>query len=71
MARRLCVVIGPFRGAKFWNEMLNWLGTRNGFGSFRVTSSGLPRSQARLSKSPKMWQLAHAASPLLDVSTAS
>ncbi len=45
--------------------------TRNGFGLLRTGSSGLPRSQARLSKSPKMWHEAHDASPLLDVSTAS
>ena len=46
-------------------------GSRNGFGLFSTTSSGLPRSQARLSKSPKMWQLAHDASPLLEVQRAS
>ena len=32
-----------------------------------TTSSGLPRSQARLSMSPKMWQLEHDASPLPEV----
>ncbi len=36
-----------------------------------TTSSGLPRSQARLSKSPKMWQLAHDASPLPEETVAS
>ena len=33
-----------------------------------TTSSGLPRSQPRLSRSPKMWQLEHEASPLPEVS---
>ena len=37
-------------------------------GSAHESPSGLPRSQARLSKSPKTWQLAHDASPLLEVS---
>ena len=36
-----------------------------------TTSSGLPRSQARLSLSPKMWQLAQDASPFPEVATAS
>ena len=34
-------------------------------------SSGLPRSQARLSKSPKTWHDAQDASPLLEVASAS
>ena len=38
----------------------------------RVTpSSGLPRSQASSSMSPKMWQLAHDASPLREERAAS
>ncbi|TMA65458.1 MAG: hypothetical protein E6J68_09090 [Deltaproteobacteria bacterium] len=61
MPRRLCVVIGPFIG---WKTGLPLgFGTRNGFGLFTTVPKGSPRSQARLSKSPKMWQLAHAESP--------
>ena len=45
--------------------------TRNGFGLFSTLSSGLPRSQARLSKSPNTWQAEHDASPLLEVLNAS
>ena len=48
--RRLCVVIGPFSG---WKSGLP-PGRRIGFGLLSTASSGLPRSQARLSKSPKM-----------------
>ncbi len=33
----------------------------------RHRPSGLPRSHARLSKSPKMWQLAHDESPWLEL----
>ena len=36
-----------------------------------TSPSGLPRSQARSSRSPKTWQLEHDASPLLLVSRAS
>ena len=36
-----------------------------------VRSSGLPRFQARLSLSPKMWQLEQEVSPLPEVATAS
>ena len=36
-----------------------------------MSPSGSPRSQARLSKSPKMWQLEHEASPFEEVSKAS
>ena len=43
----------------------------NGPGLSSTASSGLPRSQARLSKSPKTWQLAHDESPWLEVSAAS
>jgi hypothetical protein len=67
MPRRLCVVIGPFSG---WKSRFG-IGMRKGMGFVSTTSSGLPRSQARLSKSPKTWQLEHDASPLLDVATAS
>jgi hypothetical protein len=66
MPRRLCVVIGPFSGCVLVRHV-----DAEGQGLLRTTSSGLPRSHARLSKSPKMWQLAHDASPLLDVSAAS
>src|SRR4030095_8327031 len=44
---------------------------RIGFGLFSRLSAGLPRSQARLSKSPKMWHEAQEASPLLDRSVES
>ena len=46
--RRLCVVIGPFIGWNVW---------------FVTVPNGSPRSQASPSKSPEMWQLAHALSP--------
>src|SRR5439155_3358319 len=66
MPRRLCVVIGPLRGLNVEPPP-----TRNGLLFASGTSSGLPRSHARLSKSAKTWQAAHAASPLLEVSCAS
>src|SRR5262245_48836138 len=70
--RSVCVVIGPFIG---WNvvaiEPLGRNGADLGMLSAVTTSSGLPRFQARLSKSPKMWQLEHDASPFPDVSCAS
>jgi hypothetical protein len=31
--------------------------------------SGFPRSQARPSKSPKMWQLAHASAPCVEIAS--
>ena len=69
MPRSVWVVIGPFIG---WKVVA---GGRNGVAEGcvldEVPSSGLPRFQARLSKSPKMWQLAHDASPLPDVTCAS
>ena len=72
MPRRLCVVIGPFIG---WKSGLGMIvgstGMVNGPGFFTIEPSGLPRSQARLSKSPKMWQLAQAESPCDDVLRAS
>ena len=43
----------------------------NGPGFVRTSPSGLPRSHARLSKSPKTWQLAHAESPWLELNVAS
>ena len=66
--RRVCVVIGPFSEWKSWFSPTV---TRNGFGLCSTVPLGSPRSQARLSKSPKTWQLAHAASPLLEVRVAS
>jgi hypothetical protein len=67
MPRRLCVVIGPFNGWKGRPEpMRNGLG----FGAVAVALAS-PRSQARLSKSPKMWQLAQAESPCAEVLRAS
>src|SRR6185503_15755875 len=68
MPRRLWVVIGPLSG---WKSALPNGPRLNGFGLFNTTSSGLPRSQARLSKSPNTWQLAHDVSPLLEVAIAS
>src|SRR5262249_61669718 len=66
--RSVCVVIGPLIGWKFaGQERLN--SKMLLFGSW--LSSGLPRSQARLSKSPKMWHEAHDASPLLELAIAS
>src|SRR5439155_26495243 len=62
--RRLCVVIGPFIG---WNVWFDEIWSRNGFGLFVTVPNGSPRSQASPSKSPEMWQLAHALSPLADL----
>ncbi len=64
--RSVCVVIGPFSG---WNPCGSpeWMG----FGFGATVASGLPRSHASPSWSPKTWQPAHAASPLLDVARAS
>ena len=44
---------------------------RNGIGLLSDVVVGIAEVPGRLSKSPKMWQLAHDASPLLDVRTAS
>ena len=70
--RRLCVVIGPLSARKF---RFSPTVRRKGFGLFSVpvggNASGLPRSQARPSKSPKTWQEAHEASPLSEVPSAS
>ena len=46
-------------------------GPMNGPGFAASSASGLLRSQARASKSPKTWQLAHAWSPWLEVVLAS
>ena len=65
--RNVCVTIGPFIG---WNRVwapLPWCGC----GFVVTTSSGLPRSQPRASRSPNKWQLEHEASPLPEVRTAS
>src|SRR5262249_34572589 len=84
--RRVWVVIGPFIGwnTPTWPVPLNAPLKPNGFrlmmncwprltgiGLDLTTSSGLPRSHARSSMSPKMWQLAHAASPLPELWVAS
>ena len=84
--RRVWVVIGPFIGwnTPTLPVPLNLPRNPNGFRSmiscaprFTVigldltTSSGLPRSHASSSLSPKMWQLAHAASPLPELWVAS
>src|SRR5439155_10591134 len=70
--RRLCVVIGPLSARKF---RFSPTVRRKGFGLFSVpvggNASGLPRSQARPSKSPKTWQEEHEASPLSEVPSAS
>ena len=66
--RRVWVVIGPFNEWKFLSSPMV---SRKGFGLLSTVPLGSPRSQARLSKSPKMWQLAHDASPLLEVRVAS
>src|SRR4029079_7993488 len=42
-----------------------------GIGFDFTTSSGLPRSHASSSRSPKMWQRAHAPSPLPELCVAS
>ena len=48
-------------------ESAGFSGTAMGLGSGSTGSSGLPSSQARLSKSAKTWQLPHAWSPWLEV----
>ena len=68
MPRRVCVVIGPFSE---WKSLFSPMVSRKGFGLCSTVPLGSPRSHARLSKSPKAWQLAHAASPLLEVRVAS
>src|SRR3990172_996334 len=59
--RSVCVVIGPFIG---WKVAAGGSTDDDGCVLLDVASSGLPRSQARLSKSPKTWQLEQEASPL-------
>ena len=77
MPRRLWVVIGPFMRvercesrARRRESLRTAARSRSGpgVGRARVRRRGLPRSQARLSMSPKTWQLAHAESPWLEVS---
>src|ERR1044071_4322049 len=69
MPRKLWVVIGPFIG---WKVVCPGNGgITNGPGILIAVASGLPKSQAKLSKSPKIWQLAQAESPWLDVLAAS
>ncbi len=74
MPRRLCVAIGPFIGWKIGLMGLPLTSSSalaNGPGSVMTSASGLPRSQARESKSPNTWQLAQAESPWLDENAAS
>ena len=61
------VVIGPFIE---WKLGSSSGGTTNGPRFVSAVPSGLPRSHARLSKSPKTWQLAQAESPWLELSEA-
>ena len=64
MPRRLCVVNGPFIGGNDGSIAirLEIEAERIVVGAV-IVPSGLPRSQARSSLSPKTWQLAHAESP--------
>jgi hypothetical protein len=68
--RRLCVVIGPSigwnTGSIIWPVIRLSRALENGPGSASISPSGLPRSQARLSRSPNTWQVAHDESPRLD-----
>ena len=68
MPRRVCVVIGPLIGWKFAGQPKS---NSNTLLSGIWLSSGLPRSQARLSKSPNTWHDEHDVSPLLEVPIAS
>jgi hypothetical protein len=61
------VVIGPFIG---WKSEFP-ISMVNGPGLCTTSPSGSPRSHARLSKSPKMWQLAHDESPWLELNVVS
>src|SRR6478735_11112015 len=74
MPRRVCVFIGPLLlrksgvgtaafGSAARSSAANSVGTVKGPGFFTVALSGSPRSQLRLSKSAKTWQLAQAESP--------
>ena len=69
MPRRLCVVIGPFIGWK--SGSVTDVQPDERVRGCRSLAVGSPRSHARLSKSPKMWQLAHAESPWPSVARAS
>src|SRR5580700_5707143 len=78
--RKVWVVKGPFMGWKSTGLLLPLIGERPvcpismarestpprliGIGLLVTALSGLPRSHARSSMSPKMWQLAQDASPL-------
>ena len=67
--RSVCVVIGPFIG---WNVVAGGsAGAAEGWLLIELEPSGSPRFQPRPSRSPKMWQLEHEASPLPDVPNAS
>src|SRR4030095_11265742 len=67
--RSVCVVIGPFIG---WKVVVGGMAVvADGCVLVVTTSSGLPRSQARLSRSPNTWQLEQEASPLPEVRAAS
>ena len=66
--RRVWVVIGPFIG---WKVVATGRIEEDGWVLLVTKSSGLPRFQARLSKSAKMWQLEQEASPLPLVLSAS
>src|SRR5262249_38686468 len=82
MPRRVRVVMGPFIG---WNTQLGHamptpgppvltprLGvTRNGLSFGKTAPNGSLSPHARLSTSPKMWQLAHAEGPWAEVVRAS
>jgi hypothetical protein len=75
MPRRLCVVMGPFIGCSVGSTGVCVMGLKsgiaNGPGLASGSPSGLPRSHARLSVSPKAWQLAQAESPWLELFRAS
>jgi hypothetical protein len=63
--------MGPFIGKKSGSVPVR-LGLIFCVSGLVVSESlGLPRSHARLSKSPKTWHELHDASPLLDVVVAS
>src|SRR6266545_8124395 len=69
MPRSYCVAIGPFTERNrdtFGNVNVSDF-VKNGPRFARSLSLGEPRSHDRPSKSPKMWQLAHAESPWAEV----
>src|SRR5215475_8657782 len=76
--RRLWVVVGPFIGWKMGlvmgvgGKVKKFTGGEvNGPGMGVTLASGLPRSQARLSKSPETWQLEQDESPWAELNEAS